>query len=68
MMSNVSLNDRTVENETTTATSTIRLSSRATFYSQVIELSGFTSDSSGTLSVNLVLFALFFKTMNNVTR
>lgn len=66
MMSNVSLNDRTVENETTTAT--IRLSSRATFYSQVIELSGFTSDSSGTLSVNLVLFALFFKTMNNVTR
>lgn len=68
MMSNVSLNDRTVENETTTATSTIRLSSRVTFYSQVIELSGFTSDSSGTLSVNLVLFALFFKTMNNVTR
>lgn len=68
MMSNVSLNDRTVENETTTATSTIRLSSRATFYSQVIELSGFTSDSSGTLSVNFVLFALFFKTMNNVTR
>lgn len=66
MMSNVSLNDRTVENETTTAT--IRLSSRATFYSQVIELSGFTSDSSGTLSVNFVLFALFFKTMNNVTR
>lgn len=65
MMSNVSLNDRTVENETTTAT--IRLSSRATFYSQVIELSGFTSDSSGTLSVNFVLFALFFKTMNNVT-
>lgn len=68
MMSNVSLNDRTVENETTTATSTIRLSSRATFYSQVIELSGFTSDSSGTLSVNFVLFAFFFKTMNNVTR
>lgn len=68
MMSNVSLNDRTVENETTTATSTIRLSSRVTFYSQVIELSGFTSDSSGTLSVNLVLFALFLKTMNNVTR
>lgn len=67
MMSNVSLNDRTVENETATARSTIRLSSRATFYSQVIEL-GFTSDSSGTLSVNLVLFALFFKTMNNVTR
>ena len=68
MMSNVSLNDRTVENETMTARSTIRLSSRVTFYSQVIELSGFTSDSSGTLSVNFVLFALFFKTMNNVTR
>lgn len=68
MMSNVSLNDRTVENETATARSTIRLSSRVTFYSQVIELSGFTSDSSGTLSVNFVLFALFFKTMNNVTR
>ena len=46
-----------VENQLRRSMSTIRLSSRATFYScKLIEL----SDSSGTLLVNRVPFALFF--------
>lgn len=46
-----------VENQLRRSMSTIRLSSRTTFYScKLIEL----SDSSGTLLVNRVPFALFF--------
>lgn len=46
-----------VENQLRRSMSTIRLSSRATFYScKLIEL----SDSSGALLINRVPFALFF--------